>query len=110
MQVNLSTTEASCATSFDSPPAKAAGADSIKVELRAYIRDRYRVAEEDPDFTDDVHLYDYGYVDSFGAADLHMFVETRFSIKVGQSDLITFPLNTISQLADFTIKRQRGEI
>jgi methoxymalonate biosynthesis acyl carrier protein len=84
--------------------------DTITLELRSYIRKRHQIAENDPDFTDAVHLYDYGYIDSFGAVDLKVFMESQFSIKVSSSDLVTFPLNSIREVAGFITKRQKGEI
>lgn len=84
--------------------------DQAKAELRNYITDHFRVARNDPEFNDDVHLFDYGYVDSFGAVDLISFVETKFSIKIRMTDLNTYPLNTISQIAGFALQRQKGEL
>ena len=44
--------------------------DKIMSALRSFIRQRFNVPEGDADFTDDVHLFDYGYIDSFGAIEL----------------------------------------
>ena len=44
--------------------------EAIKTELRNYIRENYRVPPDDPDFSDSIHLYDYGFVDSFGSVQL----------------------------------------
>ena len=84
--------------------------DQAKAELRTYITDHFRVAQNDPEFNDDVHLFDYGYVDSFGAVDLISFVESKFSIKIRMADLAAHPLNTISQIAGFALQRQKGEL
>lgn len=84
--------------------------ESIKTELRNYIREKYRVPQDDPDFSDTVHLYDYGFVDSFGSVQLKAFVESKFSVQFSQSDLTTIPLNTVEQMASFVVKRKKGEI
>lgn len=84
--------------------------NDIMRQLQTFIRQRYAISESDPDFSDEVHLFDYGYVDSFGAVDLNAFVESQFSIKINQSDLIAFPLNTIREIATFVVQRQKGEI
>jgi D-alanine--poly(phosphoribitol) ligase subunit 2 len=81
----------------------------IASRLRAFIRERFKVPENDPDFTDDTHLFDYGYVDSFGAVDLTTFVETAFSTKISESDLIAYPLNTIREIATFVANRINQE-
>ena len=84
--------------------------DHIVKEIRQFIRQQFNVPETDPDFNDDVHLFDYGYVDSFGAVNLTTFVETKFSIKINQADMIAYPLNTIKEIAAFTEKRQKGQL
>ena len=84
--------------------------EAIKAELRNYIRETHHVPPDDFDFSDSVHLYDYGYVDSFGAVQLKMFVETKFSVQFNPSDLTTVPLNTVEQVADFVVKRKNRQI
>jgi acyl carrier protein len=84
--------------------------ETVKSELRNYIREQYRVPQDDPDFNDSVHLYDYGYVDSFGSVQLKAFVESKFAVQFSQSDLTTIPLNTVEQMAGFVVKRKKGEI
>jgi acyl carrier protein len=79
-----------------------------KDALRTYIREHYNIPMNDPDFNDDTHLFDYGYVDSFGAVDLLNFVENLFQIKLSQSDLVAYPLNTITEIAAFSIQRRGG--
>jgi D-alanine--poly(phosphoribitol) ligase subunit 2 len=83
---------------------------NIIPELRDFVREHFGVPNEDTDFNDDVHLFDYGYVDSFGAVDLAAFVEERFSVRIGESDMVVYPLNTISEIATFVSRRQKGEI
>jgi acyl carrier protein len=80
----------------------------IKTTLRDYIREHYNIPEGDADFNDDVHLFDYGYVDSFGAVDLIRFVESAFGVTIGQSDLIAYPLNTINEISDLVAARIPG--
>jgi methoxymalonate biosynthesis acyl carrier protein len=84
--------------------------NEIMSKLRSYIRERFKVPENDPEFTDDVHLFDYGYVDSFGAVELTTFVEKRFSTEIRQTDLVAYPLNTIREIATFVMKRKAGEV
>ena len=57
-----------------------------------------------------MHLFDYGYVDSFGAVDLVTFVQQTFGIKVSQADMIAYPMNTINEIAGFVSLRQQGEL
>lgn len=80
----------------------------VMQRLRTYIQERYCIPLGDTEFTEDVHLFDYGYVDSFGAVDLISFVETSFGTPVTQSDLILYPLNTIREIATFVVNRTEG--
>jgi methoxymalonate biosynthesis acyl carrier protein len=82
----------------------------IMAQLRAFIRERFRVPESDSDFTDDVHLFDYGYIDSFGAVELTTFVKTTFSTEITETDLVAYPLNTVREIATFVTKRKKGEL
>ncbi|HZQ47442.1 MAG TPA: acyl carrier protein [Verrucomicrobiae bacterium] len=82
----------------------------IATELRTFIRQKFKIPENDADFSDDVHLFDYGYIDSFGAVDLTTFVDSAFSTKITDSDLVAFPLNTIREIATFVSKRKNGTI
>ena len=84
--------------------------EEITKTLRDYIVERYAVPAGDADFTDDVHLFDYGYVDSFGAVDLVSFVQQAFGVKVSQGDMIAYAMNTINEIATFVTLRQQGEL
>jgi len=82
--------------------------EDVMRPLRNYIRERFQIQQNDPDFNDDVHLFDYGYVDSFGAVELNTFVETQFGVKITGSDLIAYPLNTVREIASFVTTRLKG--
>jgi methoxymalonate biosynthesis acyl carrier protein len=84
--------------------------DETMMELRVFIREQFKVPKEDNDFNDDVHLFDYGYVDSFGAVDLTSFLERKFSIKVSDNDLIRYPFNTVREISSFVVKRLKREV
>ena len=84
--------------------------ESIAHKIRHFVRKQFNVPDSDTDFNDDVHLFDYGYVDSFGAVTLTSFVETTFGVKISQTDMIAHPLNTIREIATFAEKRKKGQI
>lgn len=75
--------------------------ESIMLELERHIRDRYEIEADDDDFTTDVHLFDYGYIDSIGATALIAHVEKTHGIQVTNQDLMLYPLNTIREIATF---------
>lgn len=76
--------------------------------LDAFVRSKFDVAADDPDFTNDVHLFDYGYLDSFGAQQLITHLESTYGIKISDNDLVKYPLNTLTEISKFVVDRQRG--
>ena len=78
--------------------------------IRDYIRSQFEVPDSDADFDDDVHLFNYGYVDSFGSVQLTSFVESHCGITITHSDLVAYPLNSIREIATFAVKRKNGEL
>jgi acyl carrier protein len=81
---------------------------SASAELEQFVRTQFEIDADDPDFTPDVHLFDYGFVDSFGAQVLIDHIEKTYAIKVADDDLIKFPLNTVNEIARFVVDRQAG--
>ena len=45
-------------------------ATAVRQELDGFIRSKFNVAGDDPNFGNDVHLFDHGYLDSFSAQEL----------------------------------------
>jgi acyl carrier protein len=84
--------------------------DEITSRLRTFIRDRFDIPESDPQFTDDVDLFSYGYIDSFGAVDLYTFIEHEFSLRLTTPELVTIPLNTIREISAFLARRETGKL
>ena len=74
-------------------------------KLDRFIREKFKVAADDPDFNDDVHLFDYGYVDSFGAVDLINFIDAEFGVKITDRDLVVHTLNTIREIGTLVHSR-----
>jgi acyl carrier protein len=83
---------------------------TIAEDLNTFIRTKFEIGDDETDFDMDVHLFDYGYIDSFGAVELTSFVEDKFSIQISNTDLVVHPMNTINEIAEFVAKRQGGEI
>ena len=77
--------------------------------IEGFLRDRFAIDAGDAHFNADVHLFDYGYVDSFGAVELTTFLESAFQIVISSADLVHYPMNTVNELADFVVRRKRGE-
>lgn len=78
-------------------------------KLRAFIREEFKVSQTDRDFNDDVHIFDYGYVDSFGAVSIITFVQNTFGVTISDQDLVIHPLNTIREISTLVHQRLGGK-
>lgn len=78
--------------------------EEIKNTLSQFIRDRFEIGD-DPDFTDDVHMFNEGFVDSFGAVEIIHFVEQTYNVQITQRDITLFPMNTVEEIAAVVAKK-----
>lgn len=72
--------------------------EKIEETLSEFIREKFEIGD-DPDFTNDVHMFNEGFVDSFGAVEIIHFVEETYNIKITQRDITLFPMNTVNEIA-----------
>lgn len=63
-----------------------------------FVREKFDIGD-DPDFTNDVHLFNEGFVDSFGAVEIIHFAEETYGIEITQRDITLFPMNTVEEIA-----------
>jgi D-alanine--poly(phosphoribitol) ligase subunit 2 len=84
--------------------------EDIASELRKFVRQQFSIPENDPDFTDDVDLFNYGYIDSIGAVELTGFVERQFGVVFADADWINFPLSSVREISMFVAKRIKEEL
>ena len=66
--------------------------------IKTYVRDHFEIGD-DPDFTEDVNLFDEGFVDSLGATEIVLFLEETFGVEITQADITLYPMNTIDEIA-----------
>jgi methoxymalonate biosynthesis acyl carrier protein len=83
--------------------------DNISSELRRFVRQHFSIPEDDPDFSDDIDLFNYGYIDSIGAVELTGFVEGQFGVRFTDSDWVNCPLSSIREISTFVAKRLEEE-
>jgi acyl carrier protein len=79
--------------------------DQITSKLREFVQHRFSIPENDPDFSDEIDLFNYGYVDSIGAVELTGFVAREFGVKFADSDWLNFPLSSIRAISAFVAQR-----
>ena len=82
--------------------------ERIKDALREFIRQYADIPVDDLDFTDDVDLFDYGYVDSLGATEILLFAEDRFNVSITQEDITLYPMNSIDEIAEVLERKLSG--
>lgn len=75
--------------------------DKIKEEVRSFLIENFDIDKDDSEFTDDVDFFTYGYVDSFGAAEIISFMEEKFHIEVTNKDLVKYPMTSIDEIAQY---------
>lgn len=63
-----------------------------------YVRNHFNIGD-DPDYTTDVNLFDYGFVDSLGATEILLFLEDQFHVAISQKDIVLYPMSTIEEIA-----------
>jgi len=82
--------------------------EQIAGDLNEFVRTAFDIPADDEDFGNDVHLFDYGYVDSFGAVAIIDFVRDRFGVQITDQDLMVRPLNTVHESAGLVAERLGG--
>ena len=73
--------------------------EEIIQTLEDYIRDQFDIGE-DPDYNSEVDLFEYGFLDSMGAMEVIAYIEEEYSIEITQKDVVLYPMNTISEIAE----------
>lgn len=81
--------------------------DEIIEILSRFIDEQFDIGG-DPDFTPEVNLFDYGFVDSLGATEILLFVEERWNIEITQKDLTLYPMNSVREIAEVVASKLKG--
>jgi len=79
--------------------------ENVMEALSAFLVETFEIPPDDTDFNEDVHMFDYGYVDSFGAVTIIGFVEKRFGVEITDQDLVIHPLNTVREISTLVVER-----
>jgi acyl carrier protein len=69
--------------------------------IRQFIRESFLV----DDFSDDQSFLATGLIDSLGILQLVAFVESRFALRVPDTDLVPDHFDSVSRLADYVDRR-----
>lgn len=69
--------------------------NQIEDSLEAFVRVAFSVSPDDPGFDRAADLFDRGYVDSVGLAELLEFIRSEFAVEVPEDDLLSEDFSTI---------------
>ena len=72
---------------------------TVTETISEFIREKFDIGD-DPDFTTEVHLFNEGFVDSFGAVEIINFVEETYDIEITQKNITLYPMNTVEEIAE----------
>jgi acyl carrier protein len=75
----------------------------VRQQLRQFIRDSFLV----DDFTDEESFLASGVLDSLGIVQLVSFVESRYALKVPDTDLVPENFDSVAKLAAYVERRSR---
>lgn len=70
-------------------PMRDVDSEAIAASLELFIRQQFQVAADDAHFTRRIHLWESGYVDSIGIAEVIAFLEGTFEVTVPDEALFS---------------------
>ena len=71
----------------------------IIAKVKDFVATESQVPLMDPEFTNDVHLFESGYLDSLGVVLLIEFIETAFGVKLDETQMFSEEFTTIGGIA-----------
>ena len=81
--------------------------DEIIVILDAFVREKFSIEPDDEDYSVNVHLFDYGYLDSIGTTEILLFAEQRFGTEITHKDIMLYPMNTVAEISEVIFRKMR---
>ncbi len=82
--------------------------ETVVVQLEAFIRERFRVPPDDRSFTRTVRLWDEGYIDSIGVAEMIAFLEKTFRVTISNDVVFSPDFTHINGIARLVMQLQQG--
>ena len=70
----------------------------IEKQIFEFIKEKFNIGD-DPDYTPEINLFDYGFVDSLGATVIITFAEENWNIEISQRDLTLYPMNSVNEIS-----------
>jgi acyl carrier protein len=73
--------------------------EEVARRIEDFVRNTFSVAPQDPRFGRDVDLFEGGYVDSVGLAEMLGFLEEEFGVEFPDTELVSDDFTTIDGIA-----------
>lgn len=71
----------------------------VAQDIEAFVRKQFSVNSADPSFGTGTELFEGGYVDSVGLAELLGFIEERYDVTVPDEELLSEEFDSIDGIA-----------
>lgn len=78
-------------------------------QLEAFVREQFGIPANDPKFGREVRLFERGYVDSIGVAEMLAFIEETFGVTVPDDDLLSDDFTTVDGIARIVRRLRSAE-
>jgi acyl carrier protein len=76
--------------------------------IERFTRTQFSIDPTDPGFARDADLFERGYVDSVGVAELLEFLSEEFGVEIPEADLLSDEFSTIDGIAGIVRRLVRG--
>lgn len=80
-------------------------ADAVAEQVEEFVRKVGNVAADDPGFSQDVELFEAGYLDSLGVVRLILFLESTFTVTLDDGILLDPRFTTIAGIGELVSRR-----
>lgn len=80
-------------------------AEAIAQTLEHFIRSQFRIPAADARFNRGVHLYEVGFVDSAGFAELIAFLDSYYELELLDEDILSDEFTTIDGISSVVHRR-----
>jgi acyl carrier protein len=77
---------------------------NIADSLETFVRDQFDVSDSDPGFDRRIDLFESGYIDSVGVAELLEYLTTQFDVEIPESDLFSDHFSSIDGIASIVAR------
>lgn len=84
--------------------------ETVAAQLDAFIRERFGVPPDDRGFTRTVRLWDEGYIDSIGVAEMIAFLEKTFRVTISNDVVFSPDFTNINGIARLVMELQQGAL